>query len=344
MPDSWKARLPIHEEYKRQDTLVNGEAPLSDLAMEEHEAESDASSPWHPTVLHGRHNCACSWQSKELGGDDDDDDDDEGFHDFFSTTAASLEEPSQSSDDSMVSICPPSPPPWFLDFGPEEMGVHEGKERSNLVVKLVAIVNIKKIISSKVCKLRKRGADRQASMWSPTLATYFFNEQKEEKEGMSARRIKEEDDDDDESPSMDRPPSSHTFRINPDYRPPSLILRAHLHSDNDIVESDQSSPYELQFSEEHGDEEEKEEEQQEEGGLQTLKHRLSLREQLAEFEDEYLVQFVPKDQSVTPPILDSQRGEPSPCKGMCKVRSTVIKVLVRINSLQVFVVFLPNRS
>ncbi|KAH7421688.1 hypothetical protein KP509_13G071200 [Ceratopteris richardii] len=149
----------------------------------------DYLSPWHPKSLRAMECTSPPWPRlsdkvrRQLEKDHDDEDD--GLHDFFSTTSSAKPSHRTEDDNSMDSTCS-SPAPWYLNFGPENEEIHVKGRGNKLEVTLVALIKLRKAISKKVInRFRKRGQGAnhhlENNMWSPTLATYLYNQQEEER-------------------------------------------------------------------------------------------------------------------------------------------------------------------
>ncbi|KAI5070175.1 hypothetical protein GOP47_0014518 [Adiantum capillus-veneris] len=361
--------LPIFDVSAREDEFVSRKA-LNFLATEEHEdAESNctSTSPWKPISFHHDREGSASpcWQpsptifkvhDKLL----DDDDDDEGFHDFFSTSSSRKASQRTDCDESVSS----SPMPWYLDFSPEEEEVHVERREGSVMVRSVVLIKLKRVIS-KFKRRSQEGGSHQSlaenTMWSPTLATYLYNQQLEEEKQVistpnsSAISTNYFGQDDGRSEL-----GSNRLQIDPNYYLPSTI-RTHFmkanHKDCYLMDDDcnpvQNNCYFMDPTQCNCSEDEKStplganqesqackkgssfaEESHERRRVISRSHRLSLKEQLAEFDDEYLAStpFYVQRNCASPSLgghpdtqFNKARG-PSTCRGMCKVRKTV-KVL-----------------
>lgn len=301
--DSWPPVIELYEEQENEFACRDSTLVLDD-------EESTSSSPWHPImfneregasspclpiIFHDREGASSPCQPVMVHDREEDDD----KFEFYSTASSIIENTSQNAP--LVNDNePPSACSWFLDFGPDEEDGHTNKGGSNKIVTLVALIRFKNIIS-KVCKLNRKREANQTEMWSPTLATYLYNQQKQKEEENSLHSNR--------SPYLSEDEQEEDEHLNSTKGQLSRASSPYLSEEEQ--DEPQKSTCKVSLSEYLAEEEKHE--------PKKATHKLSLSDHLG-----YNELFSEQIDStwVEKPSVDTEERMPA-CNGICKVRKTV---------------------
>ncbi|KAH7278398.1 hypothetical protein KP509_38G039400 [Ceratopteris richardii] len=202
---NYKESLPTVDLFDDKQNLFSTEA-LSilteelDSENEDLESSSTASSSWHRLLSfrESENSILASWpKSSTAKSDDDDDDDDDddgeqdegGFHHSFSIMSSGKNSHKADDDDPVVDRSSSSPSIWYAKFSSDEEDIPTVERAKKLQLTVQPFIKLRKTIWKKVTSKFKRAKNSNhqlaSTIWSPTLATYLYNQQEEERQRRS---------------------------------------------------------------------------------------------------------------------------------------------------------------